>query len=332
MVSSMPKPNSKLTRRRFLSIAAASAVGLASRPAVADTVAWRGVALGAEAQIKLVHGDAKFARGVIAQCIVEIDRLENIFSLYRPASTLVRLNRDGAVHDPEIEFVELLSTALQISRETAGAFDVSVQPIWQLFSDHFAESDADPAGPSAAAIGQTLSRVGYTGIRILPAAVILDHAGMALTLNGIAQGFVTDRIRQLLNQNGFADVLVDIGEIHGSGLKSNGTPWLAGISDPNKPGRLIRRVALHDMSLATSSGSGYRFGASNKHHLFDPRSGDSSQRYHSISVVAESATIADVLSTAFANMTVASIKQVIENRPGVQAIMLDKSDEVSEYK
>jgi hypothetical protein len=67
MVSTMPRPDSKMTRRRFLSIAAASAVGLASRPVAASTVDWRGVALGAEAQIKLVHSDAAFARGVIAQ-------------------------------------------------------------------------------------------------------------------------------------------------------------------------------------------------------------------------------------------------------------------------
>ncbi|MGI9426739.1 MAG: FAD:protein FMN transferase [Hyphomicrobiaceae bacterium] len=327
----MPRSGSKVTRRRFLSIAATSAVGLVSRPAAAASVAWRGVALGAEAQIKLVHVDKEFARHIIKRCAIEIDRLENIFSLYRPASTLVRLNRAGAVRDPEIEFVELLSTAVQISRETAGAFDISVQSLWQLYADHFSEPDADPAGPSAALIRQALSRVGYTGVQVSPTTVVLDQAGMALTLNGIAQGFVTDRIRQLLQRNGFSNVLVHIGETHGSGLKSDGTPWLAGIADPDQPDRLIKRVALQDMSLATSSGAGYRFGRSNKHHLFDPRTGECSQRYRSISVAAPSATLADAFSTAFANMSVAAIKQVVAKRRDLRAIIVDPSGNVTDY-
>jgi thiamine biosynthesis lipoprotein len=324
-------PEFKLTRRRFLSIAAVSAASIVSRPAAASQFAWRGVALGAEAQINLAHSDKQFARRVITQCKHEIDRLENIFSLYRPASTLVSLNRTGAVHDPEIEFVELLALALEISRETAGAFDVSVQPLWRLFSDHFSAQDADPSGPSAAAIRRVLSRVGYGGIRVSPGAVVLERAGMALTLNGIAQGFVTDRIRQLLHRNGFSNVLVHIGETYGSGLKSNGMPWLAGIPDPDNPDRLIKRVALHDLSLATSSGSGYRFGNSGKHHLFDPHTGNNLQRYRSISVAATSATLADALSTAFANMTVDAIKQVVTGRPGLRVIILDQAGGVSEY-
>lgn len=324
-------PECKLTRRRFLSIAAVSAASVISGPVAASQFAWRGVALGAKVQIELMHKDRHFANRVILKCKDEIDRLENIFSLYRPASTLVRLNRAGAVHDPEIEFIELLALALEISRETGGAFDVSVQPLWQLFADHFAVPGADPSGPSAAAIRRALSRVGYGGIRVSPGAVVLEHVGMALTLNGIAQGFVTDRIRQLLHRNGFTNVLVHIGETHGSGLKSDGTPWLAGIPDPDNPDRLIKRVRLHDLSLATSSGSGYRFGNSDKHHLFDPHTGNNFERYRSMSVTATSATLADALSTAFANMSVAAIKQVVAGRPGLRAIVLDQAGEVSEY-
>ena len=324
-------PEFKLTRRRLLSIAAVSAASVVSGPVAAGQFAWRGVALGAEAQINLAHSDQQFARRVITQCKDEIDRLENIFSLYRPASTLVRLNRTGAVHDPEIEFVELLAFALAISRETGGAFDVSVQPLWQLFDDHFAAPDAAPSGPSAAAIGRVLSQVGYGGIRVSLGAVVLERAGMALTLNGIAQGFVTDRVRQLLHRNGFTNVLVHIGETHGSGLKSNGRPWLAGIPDPDNPGRLIKHVKLHDLSLATSSGSGYRFGNSGKHHLFDPGTGNNLQRYRSVSVTATSATLADALSTAFANMPVDAIKQVVARRPGLRVIVLDQAGEIFEY-
>ena len=306
-----------LTRRRMISISAASAAlllpGLAE--ARAERVVWRGVALGAEAQIQLAHRDEKRAARVLKHCVAEINRLEDIFSLYRRDSALNRLNRDGQLLSPDMALVELVATALQISRETEGAFDVSVQPLWTLYAGHFSTPGADHAGPGEKQIRQALERIGYQHIRLSTQRIALERRGMALTLNGIAQGFITDAISALLNQHGFFNVLVHLGETFGAGTKPDGTPWRAGIAATDGSGALLKKINLQNRALATSGGYGHMFAAGGQHHhLFDPHSGLSAQRYKSVSVIAPAATTADALSTAFTNMSLESIEKILTRR------------------
>jgi len=327
------RDNSKLTRRRFLSVAATAAVGLIPTPSFAlnREVRWRGVALGAQAEIRLVSPDEGHARRVLAECRREIERLEDILSLYRPHNTLVRLNRDGSVDDPELELVEVLSTARQVSDATGGAFDVSVQPLWQLFADHFAEASGDPAGPDNRAIAKARGLVDYRRIDISPRRIALATPGMALTLNGIAQGFVTDRIARLLKREGFADVLVDIGEISGHGRNSAGRPWRTGIADPENPEAVISRAELADCSIATSAPSGFRFRPGSPiNHLFDPHSGRSAGAWRSVSVIASSATVADAFSTAFSLMERARIETALRSWPGLRVILYSNDGRIVE--
>ena len=116
-----PKPTS-LTRRRLLAVCAASTATMLPGIASAQPrhVIWRGIALGAEAQIQLVHVDEGFASKILNRCVREIRRLENIFSLYRPESAISRLNRDGVLPSPQLELVELMATALHFGDETEG--------------------------------------------------------------------------------------------------------------------------------------------------------------------------------------------------------------------
>src|SRR5690606_25361324 len=126
------------SRRRFLDMPAA-AVTLVCLPAIAragtgaaTSSTWTGVALGAPASITLVHPDRAHARATLQACVAEIDRLESIFSLYRPHSALVRLNRAGMLDRPPQELVELLSFGMSLARLSDGAFDPTVQPLYRL--------------------------------------------------------------------------------------------------------------------------------------------------------------------------------------------------------
>jgi thiamine biosynthesis lipoprotein len=264
---------------------------------------WRGTALGARASMTLYHPDPAEGRRLIAAAIAEVRRLEQIFSLYRPDSALSALNRQGALDAPPMELVRLLSEAQRYGAMTGGAFDVTVQPLWTLYADHFARENADPAGPSAAAIRDALARVDYRGLALEPQRISFARPGMAATLNGIAQGFITDRVADLLRANGLENVLIDLGETRGLGSRPDGRPWRAGLKDPFAPGRVARTVEIGNHALATSGGYGMRFDADGRHHhLFDPRRGRSSDLYASVSVIAPTATEADALSTAFASM------------------------------
>ncbi|MCA0343755.1 MAG: FAD:protein FMN transferase, partial [Proteobacteria bacterium] len=137
------------TRRRFISLSAAAA-GTALCPlgarAGSAAVRWRGRALGAPAEMILHHPDRAQAERLIRRVVVEIDRLEHIFSLYRPDSALATLNARGALADPPVELIELLEQSHTVWALSGGMFDPTVQPLWLLHARHFSTSDADPAG------------------------------------------------------------------------------------------------------------------------------------------------------------------------------------------
>ncbi len=318
-----------LNRRQFLRISAATAscglAGLTGRASAAEPApaVWRGLALGNLASIEIRHAEPTKATRLLTRATAEIERLESILSLYRPDSALNRLNRDGILHDPPLDLVRVLAQARDFGGITGGAFDVTVQPLWRVYADHFMPTNADPAGPSSKLLEQVLARVGYRSLEIEPSVIGLDRGGMAVTLNGIAQGYLTDRIAELLRNEGLEHVLVDLGEIRALGTRSGATPWLAGIGDPGGVAP-VAKVDLADMALSTSGSYGFRFDAAGRfHHIFDPRTGTCPRRYASVSVIARSATAADALATACNLLPPNSIAATLKAAGAAHALLID---------
>ncbi|EGY00404.1 twin-arginine translocation pathway signal [Nitrospirillum viridazoti Y2] len=315
------------TRRRVLTILAATAglplLGLRGTLA-AETPSplrrWSGVALGADAQLVINHPDPAEADALIRASLAEVARLESMFSLYRPDSQLNRLNRDGVLADPPSDLVALLAEALSIARLTHGAFDPTVQPLWTLYADHFGKPGAEPAGPPMAALRRALASVGHAHVSVTADRVALNRPGMALTLNGIAQGYVTDRVVALLKARGVAHTLVDMGEIRAVGHHPAGRPWTAGIKVPGEDEHTLLTLPLVDQALSTSGAYGTLFEPTGRfNHLFDPATGTCSDPSMSISVRAPTATLADALSTAFSIMPPEGVKRVLAQLPDCQA-------------
>ncbi|MET4101582.1 thiamine biosynthesis lipoprotein [Roseovarius sp. MBR-78] len=268
-----------LTRRRFLSISAA-ALSVPAAAQAGESARWQGVALGAPASMVLAGVTPPAARPVFAALEAEVLRLERIFSLYRDDSALARLNAQGHLDAPPPEMLDLLSLAGAIHDATGGAFDPTVQPLWRARAT---------GGDEAAARGL----IGWQGVRFDAQTVTLARPGMALTLNGIAQGYITDRIADLLRSRGFGDVLVDMGEVVARGRRGDGAAWQAGIAAPD--GALVGRVTLRDRALATSAPMGTRL-VGGRGHIIDPVGGQA--RRTLVSVSAPRAAVADGLSTA----------------------------------
>jgi FAD:protein FMN transferase len=297
-----------LSRRRFVSIAASAAalpIGSSLAMAAPAPVVWRGVAMGAMASMTLVHPDRDAARQLIQRCIAEISRLEAIFSLYRSDSALVRLNAEGLLDHPPLELVEVLSFAASLARLSEGGFDVTVQPLFELHARHFAEPGADPGGPSPARLAETLELVDHRNVDVASDRIALGRPGMKLTLNGIAQGYVTDRVAALLAAAGLETMLLDLGEVRGAGERPDGNPWRAAIADPADPAQTRFSIDLPERpglpALATSGGYGMVFDRERRHHhIFDPATGRSATHHASVTVAAPSALVADGLSTAIA--------------------------------
>ncbi|MBT6274059.1 MAG: FAD:protein FMN transferase, partial [Chromatiales bacterium] len=144
---------------------------------------WRGSALHVPATI-LIHGrDAKRGDQLAPVWEAELRRLDQIFSLCRPASAICLLNRDGGLRNPPPEMVELLSICANIHPLTDGFFDPSVQPVWNLYAHHFRRSPGSARGPDLDAQSRVRERIGFERVVVEAGRVELLGPGMALTLN-----------------------------------------------------------------------------------------------------------------------------------------------------
>jgi len=308
----------RTTRRRFITItAAAGGLPLLSvQPASAVPLlrTWTGAALGADATLQIHHPDPLAADRLIEASLAEVARLEQVLSLYRPDSALLRLNREGALEDPPFDLVRILAESRRYTALTGGAFDVTVQPLWDLYAAHFVRPGASPNGPTDEAITAATARIGQEALEVNPERLRFARPGMGITLNGIGQGYVTDRIVELLRVGGVEHALVDMGEIRAIGGRPTGEPWSVGLEDPRVPGQVAERIPLVDRAVATSGGYGTVFDPAGRfNHIFEPRSGRTSWRWRSVSVETDSATAADALSTAFTLMPEEATAQVVRN-------------------
>lgn len=338
-----PLTHSSLTRRRLIAIAATAggAALLGGRHALADTLAdtladapvrWRGSALGAQVSIEIHHPDRAKAERLIHQCVEDVRRLEQQFSLYQPDSDIRALNRTGVLVSPSADMVALLDAALTFAALTGGAFDPTVQPLWDLYAAHFTQAHPAPEGPSADKLAAALSKVGYRHLKVSPDRIALLKPGGAITLNGIAQGYATDRVTETLRAAGLATTLVDMGEIRASGLKPDGAPWRVGLADPDRPGKVSETIGLIDRAVATTASAGFRFDDAGRFtHLFDPETGRSPSRYRSVSVTAPTATEADALSTAFSLLPAPRIREIVAARPTLQVHLTDANGQIHTY-
>ena len=296
------RPDRTGRRRAIVIMAAAAGLGalglargLSAAPKGAPApLRWRGAALGARASMTLVHPDPGEARRLIALALSEVRRLERVFSLYRGDSALVALNRDGRLDHPPFELLELLQRARLWSEWSGGAFDVTVQPLWRLHAEHFAAPGADPRGPDRRSIARIRRLVDFQAVELASRRIRPARPGMAITLNGIAQGYITDRVSDLLHEEGIGDLLVDLGEIRARGTAPHGRPWRVGLDSGAPRPRSSPVLEFTDRAVATSTVGGTVFDAKGRfHHLFDPATSRPSRGLAAAHVVARRATDAD---------------------------------------
>jgi thiamine biosynthesis lipoprotein len=318
-----------LTRRRAITITAAAA-GLSLLCATDRTTRaaplyhWTGSSLGSPSRLALCHPDRVAAGRLVGRCVAEIVRLERIFALYRDDSELARLNRNGRLDDPSLDLLVVLSLALRLSDLSGGAFDMTVQPLWDLYAGHFFLFPAPrPGGPDPAAIERARALVDWRAVDLGTRRIAL-RPGMGVTLNGIAQGYVTDRVIDILRQEGCERVLADMGcsELRALGRRADGGPWRVGLADPRAPENLAVTLDLSDRALCTSGGYGTKFEASGRfHHLFDPATGLSAHHVIGVSVFASNAMVADALSTALYVTPPDRIANLLNSFPGTSALL-----------
>jgi thiamine biosynthesis lipoprotein len=318
----------RLTRRRAIRIVAAAAglplmiaaVRAAAPPA--QMFQWHGEVLGALSELTLWHADAALCRRTILKVSAEIARYERIFSLYRPESEISRLNAAGTLQRPAPELRALIEESQRFGVMSAGAFDISVQPLWQLYQAHFWSHAHIVEDIVARAQDVARELVDFRRIDTGAGRIAFAREGMGITLNSVGQGFVTDAIADMLRNDGFESAVVDLGEYRTLGRHPDGHSWRIGIRDALAAGEVDRVVELDDMALAVSGGYGTTFEPTGHfHHIFDPQTGASANKLADAAVIGPRATAANALAVALCVLGEERARALLEACPATRAIV-----------
>jgi FAD:protein FMN transferase len=299
------QPKGKVSRRQALRITAAAGLSLTlgggltaallSRARVHRVSATR-VQMGTPVTVTVMHPDASAARAMVNAAFAEIGRLEKILSRHDPGTPVARLNREGILRNAPAELIEVLGRSIHFSYLTGGAFDSTVAPLLALYRSRFQRTGLPPA---EAEVNAALTLVDYRHLHIDDTVITFTMAGMSITLDGIAKGYVVDRAVAVLVLGGAEHVMVNAGGDIASAGDGAADDWRVGIQDPRKSGEFIGLVRLRGECVATSGDYIQTFNDDRSiHHILDPRTGRSPDHTSAVTVVAGSAMDADALSTA----------------------------------
>ncbi len=258
---------------------------------------WHGRGFGADLSVVFLESGEEF-ESTFAAIEKEVERLEQVFSLFRPSSAVSRLNRDGELQDPPKDLVELLQLSKHVWAVTDGLFDPTIQTVWQAPHAH----PIPPAGFGTVDVQRDLIR--------------FKKPDTALTLNGIAQGYASDQLSSLLQHWGYAAHLVNLGE-----FAAGDGDWRLGVE--NGDAQRLAHTDLSNLGLATSAPNAMRR-ASGQAHIVHPYGG--MPVWKTVTVQAQNSALADAYSTAFSLMPRAAIEAMDLRAMGILKIWLESQD------
>ena len=199
-----------------------------------------------------------------------------------------------------------------------------MQPLWVAFTKAKAARRGPAVAPRRFATPRAL--VGWRDLDVSDEAVRLRRPGMAITLNGVAQGYAADRALLAVRRHGIEHALIDAGEFDTLGRKQNDRPWVLGVQDPRDAEGWSRGSRMDGRALATSGDYETYFTPDFvNHHIFDPATGHSPLELASTSVLAPNALQADGLSTAFMVLGAERSLALAATLPGVDALLIGKN-------
>ncbi len=276
------------------------------------------VLMGTTVRITVLDPDRERAETAADAMLEKMSGVESLLSGYRADSELFALNSTGRVDRASEALLDVLRLADRVSDLGEGRFDVTVQPLLDLYR-------RNSGLPADTELEQALDQVGYRKIRIDGSRVEISP-GVRITLDGIGKGYVVDQGVNELRARGFNDVFVEAGgDLVASGAKRPGAPWRIGIRGP-RPGLSIHaRFDATNQAVATSGDymqpftSDYR-----QHHILDPSTGRSSPELASSTVLAEDAATADALATLTMVLGPQRGRELLEDLPGCEGYFISK--------
>ena len=228
---------------------------------------------------------------------VEITRLDQLLSTGNTESEISRINSTGEGRISE-DTAAILQESLALYDMTAGAFDITVYPLMEAWGFYTREYRV----PGKAELDEILPLIGSDKIDCHGNTLSFAKTGMGIDLGGIAKGYASSRVTQILKENNIESALVSLGgNIRTIGTKPDGSLWNVAIQDMEDQNSYIGILFVQDQAIITSGGyqryfeeDGIRY-----HHILDPKTGKPAQNgLISVSVISENDMLADGLSTS----------------------------------
>jgi thiamine biosynthesis lipoprotein len=328
----MTDTNSRLiTRRQALRMFALGGLALglgleevrdlAARPRLTRVHDTR-LLMGTLATLTVLTDRPKAGLAAINAAFARMNRLEQLLSRFIASSQISVLNRTGALTGAAPDLVRVMARALAYGEVTHGAFDVSVEPVLAVYRDAARRGQQ----PDARLVEKRRALVNYRSIRQRSNMISLRRSGMAVTLDGLAKGYIIDSGADELLAHGCADVLVEAGgDLMARGMTANGG-WRLGIQAPRAAaGELLGTTRVENAALATSGDYINRFDRTgDRHHILNPGTGASPVELSSVTVLAANGCEADALSTALMVLGAEDGGALVKQLPGVQALLAGK--------
>lgn len=258
----------------------------------------------------------------------KLKELEDTLSINKTGTLIDQVNEAAGITPVVVDenTYKVIEKGLTYSKLTNGAFDITIGPIVKLWNIGFPEARV----PSADEVKQTLPLVGFDKV-ILDSAhssIYLTDKGMHLDLGGIGKGYAADEMAALLRENGVKHAIIDLGgNIYTLGDKPGNQLWTIGVQDPFNPrGKTIGRLKTANKSIVTS-GVYERFvkdeSGKQYHHILSPKTGyPYENQIAGVTIVSDSSTDGDALSTAVFAMGVEEGLAFVETLEGVDAIFI----------
>lgn len=287
--------------------------------------------LGSPFELTVVATDTVQGNLFIDQGIAEVKRIENLISDWIPSTLISEINRNAGILAVKVtpELYDLVERAIKISEITSGAFDISyasMDRIWKF-------DGSMKSMPTHEAITKSVAKIGYKKI-ILDAqesTIFLKDAGMKLGLGGIGQGYIADKVYELLQSNGCQSGIINVsGDIKAWGKQSNGEQWTVGIINPVNKNKVFATFPLENSAVETSGNyeKYVTFNGKRYSHIIDPRTGYPATGVVSVSVFAKQTEVADALATGIFVLGVDVGLNLVNQMKGIGCIIVDDQGKV----
>lgn len=258
------------------------------------------------------------------------EKYDTMFSATNTDSELYKLNHaNGQPFTVSSETANLIQEGIHYSELSGGAFDLTIEPVSALW-DFKADK---PTVPSSDAIAQVVSHVDYTKVDIQDNTVTLEDPEAGIDLGAIAKGYIADQVKTYLKKQGIKHAIINLGgNVDVIGTKPDGSKYNIGIQKPfDESGEAITSVQLKDQTVVTSGIYERYFKKNGKlyHHILDPRTGyPCENNLYSVSIITDSSTKADALSTTCFLLGYEKGMELIQSMDGVEAIFITDDEKV----